>query len=582
MDLMQLTELVAGFITVLVLDFKGDFVDVPRRLGREIWYKLSATDGFRSNCGPPFGCDSHYISWINQWTKVISAHCDFKFAEATLASVVRIAVNLLNDPLVYPLKWPSLLLIQQLLEILPAKLISKKDDYLRTAQHKIEHLIRIGGTLFDAEQGFDIIKHLIIPKKCAVIDCTGLSPLLGQILVNMLALQLMFPRITKRQISEQTNTVLVIDEVDPFCSDEASIIYPEGYNVLGQIAKQGRQFGVQLVLGMTRLGRCSPFITSNASYHFIGNQTDSASIDLSAHTLLDLASKQLVASLKCGQFGFKEAMGPVPYSMLMQADHVPASHMTRPEKFDQHPFTPARGIKDIPGLQEKVDHLISEYRKTALRQKKAQKVTLPQSKKERAFLDYASLYEYEPAYHLFERMKNSSPATQQKIIRDLVKKNLIESSQMRTSKSYVRILRPTKEGWSFLQKRSQFKPLGSSFEHEFICRSKQKFDIKRGAEDSICQRQVEGTSHIGDVLSKFGGELYCTEVVVNCISNICDHVKACFIATTKIKQMDIVTLLKSEHKKILEKIMSDPELVFFINRINFLTVDEILKELYGK
>ena len=580
MDLIQLTEVVAGFITILVLDFKGDFVDVPSRLGRDIWDHYSATDGFRLGCGLPFGCDSHYISWINQWTKVISAHCEFRFAEATVASVVRIAINLLNDPLVYPLKWPSLLLIQQLLEILPVKLISKKDDYLRTAQQKIEYLLRIGGNFFDAVQGFDIIKHLIIPRRCAVIDCTGLSSLLGQILVNLLALQLMFPRITKRQISEQTTFAFIIDEADPFCSDEASIIYPEGYNVLGQTAKQGRQFGVQLVLGMTRLGRCSPFITANASYHFIGNQTDSASIDLSAHTLLELESKQLVASLKCGQFVFKEAMGPVPYGMLMQADHVPASDMSRPEKFDQHPFTSARGIKDIPGLQEKVDRLISEYRKTVLRQQKAKKATPSLTKNERTFLTHKSLNEYEPLNKLFVRMNISSPATQKKIIQKLVKMNFLETAQIRTSKSTRGLGQLTKAGWDYLKDKSKSKPLRGGLVHTHVCRWKQALDIKQGCDESICELQYPNSTGFCDVGTRVNGKLHCTEVVIDCDSNICDHVRSCFIDSDAVETLTIVTLLKSEHKKIQEMILSNHELAFFINRINLLTVDEILKALY--
>ena len=119
--------------------------------------------------------------------------------------------------------------------------------------------------------------------------------------------------------------------------------------------------------------------------------------------------------------------------------------------------------------------------------------------------------------------------------------------------------------------------------HNNIGFLKRDLDIKNGAEESICEFQYPNSSGFGDIGSKFNGKWHCTEVVVNCDSNICGHVKSCFIdAAGQVESLTIVTLLKSEHKKILEKIMSVPELVFFVNRIKFMTLEQIIKELYEK
>ena len=119
--------------------------------------------------------------------------------------------------------------------------------------------------------------------------------------------------------------------------------------------------------------------------------------------------------------------------------------------------------------------------------------------------------------------------------------------------------------------------------HNNIGFLKRDLDIKNGAEKSICEFQYPNSSGFSDIGSKFNGKWYCTEVVVNCDSNICDHAKSCFIdAAGQVETLTIVTLLKSEHKKILEKIMSVPELVFFVNRIKFMTLEQIIKELYEK
>ncbi|MFC1604019.1 hypothetical protein ACFL5F_03235 [Planctomycetota bacterium] len=246
--------------------------------------------------------------------------------------------------------------------------------------------------------------------------------------------------------------------------------------------------------------------------------------------------------------------------------------MSRKYTFDQHSYTPARGIKDIPGFEEKVNSLINEYNKGASRSL---------TKNERTFLSLMSLHEYEPLSKLFERMGNLSPATQQKIIKKLVKLKLIEVVQIRTGKSSQRLGQLTDTGWDFLNDKSKFKPLRGGSAHTHACRLKQALDIKRGCDESICECPYPNSTGFSDVGTWINGKLHCTEVVIDCDSNICHHVRSCFISSSQVESLTIVTLLKSEHKKLLAK-MSEPDLVFFSSRIFFSTLDEILKELYEK
>jgi len=105
--------------------------------------------------------------------------------------------------------------------------------------------------------------------------------------------------------------------------------------------------------------------------------------------------------------------------------------------------------------------------------------------------------------------------------------------------------------------------------------------IKNGAEETIIEFPYPNSHGIADLGSKSKGKWHATEVAIDCKSNLIDHAKSCFIeASGQIETLTIVTLLKSEHKTILEKIMSVPELVFFINRINFMTLEDILEGLY--
>ncbi|HSW01042.1 MAG TPA: DUF87 domain-containing protein [Sedimentisphaerales bacterium] len=457
-----------GFISVLVLDFKGDFADVPDRLGRDLWDHYSTADGLRIACGPPSGCPQYIDSWINEFTKILAAHCDFKFAEATVAATLRLAVKLLNGdaPAELP-TMPSLRLIAELLDILPRELIASKEEYLRTAQQKINYLLRVSGGLFDAEQGFDIIKHLVLPGRCAVVDCTTLSPLLGQTVVDSLALQLMFPRLVKREVSPQTNFALLIDESDQFCTRTAGQAFPEGYNELGRLVKQGRQFGIFVALGLSFLGQCSPYITSNMTYHVVMNQSDPASVEEAARTLLQTDTRQLIASLDCGEAVYKEAMGPARHGMLIVADHVPPSTMAHPDKFDQHSYTPARTLKDIPGLREKIDALIREHRGTALRLPSQKASPRQLSKMARLFLDYSSLPEYifAPAHVIFRVIGNVSPATQLAVIQELEQTGFMVFAQVRFGKSNLTLKDITEKGWAFLQKPAPSKGGKGAIDH---------------------------------------------------------------------------------------------------------------------
>ena len=65
--------------------------------------------------------------------------------------------------------------------------------------------------------------------------------------------------------------------------------------------------------------------------------------------------------------------------------------------------------------------------------------------------------------------------------------------------------------------------------HTNTCMLKRDLDLKQGAEESICEAQYPNSNGFGDVRSTFNGKLHFSEIVVNCTSNIVDHVKSCFI-----------------------------------------------------
>jgi len=251
-------------------------------------------------------------------------------------------------------------------------------------------------------------------------------------------------------------------------------------------------------------------------------------------------------------------------------------------RFSTHSFTPARTLEQIPGFCEKLDQFLGKFESSELRQSESSKSSQKLSKNARAFLDHLSLKEYETVNIIFSRIGKVSSGAQQQIIKRLKKLQFIETVQERTGKMFVRFAKLTDAGLDRINKAKQKSSIRGDLTHTCICFLKRDLDIKNGAEESICEFQYPNSSGFSDIGSKFNGKWHCTEIVINS-SNICDHAKSCFIdAAGQVETLTIVTLLKSEHKKILEKIMSVPEIVFFVNRIKFMTLEQIIKELYEK
>jgi hypothetical protein len=261
-------------------------------------------------------------------------------------------------------------------------------------------------------------------------------------------------------------------------------------------------------------------------------------------------------------------------------DLIEPDHSQKEADYGSIPFTTARGLEDCPEIQAALEQRKAECRNTYLRQSRNKQASLILSATERTFLGHMCLNEYEPINRLFMRMGNPSPATQQKIIDRLVELDLIEALQIRISKSPIRLGYPTTAGWNYVNAQPRFKPLRGGLVHTHICRWKQALDMRGGCDECICEFPIPNTTGFSDVATKINGVWRCTEVVVDCTSNICHHVRDCLISSSDIESLTIVTLLKSEHEDIRTKIISNTDLVDLVSRIGFATVGQILKDLY--
>jgi hypothetical protein len=250
--------------------------------------------------------------------------------------------------------------------------------------------------------------------------------------------------------------------------------------------------------------------------------------------------------------------------------------------YDIHPWRPADSLQELAELQEALKQRIAEHKRTKLRQAKQRKQAQPLGKLPRTFLDYASLpkHQYEPVHILFGHMGQIPAATQLSIIAELEKNNFAEFKRFRAGKSFIRLVRITDGGWSFLQKPPASKPGKGGIVHSHISHWVHATGPKRGYEECVLEWPVPETNHSCDVGFKINDVWHGVEVIVDCTSNISDHVKACFIKSNIVQTLTIVTTQKSLWSKVENIIVSEASLMFFVNRIKFEVAEKYMRDLW--
>ena len=196
-------------------------------------------------------------------------------------------------------------------------------------------------------------------------------------------------------------------------------------------------------------------------------------------------------------------------------------------------------------------------------------------------LDAISLQEFEPLDIVFARMGGMAAGTLNRALDTLIRKGLVQAETKRTGRSWTRFGLITPKGWEHLGKTSRYPSLRGGVTHTNVCYLKKRLDEKQSCEKSFCEHRLDGSTGFHDVVSIKKGKYHVTEVVIGCDTNLAHHARDCLInSKVPVETLTIVSLLKSEHPKLRDMILSEPDLVFHIQRVSFLAVEDILKELY--
>lgn len=568
-------------VLIVFCDLKRD-INNPHTLFGDDYIHVTVHDPsklrFALN-GPP-GVPSR--AWGASFSDGLANRLGLIVSRTCLSAVYNWVLPILNPSPIpgQPLKTPSIKLILDILVNSPASCWGEKIDYNRTLVQKLSALLVDAGGLFDADTGFEINSVLAQGKHC-IIDMPDFEPpYLRYLIIDIIFKQTLSYRIHNHLKTDRTQVCLGSDEGDFIFSPQAQAAYAESLSPGSAGGRLLREYGVQLVVSASSPQRLDPYFVTGMTYIVAHCSVDAESIRVLQRTLLlEPGTEKLLPALKPGECIFREAGGAYPYPWLGKIDFMEPDHAQKSRPYDSVPFTKARGLDDLPEVQEALERRIAEKSKITSRQSLKKKAPSGLNKSDRTFLSYMSLHEFEPVHRLFNRMGNPSPTTQKRILKRLTHKGLIETGLMQADRS-IRIAVLTEAGWKYLDTKSKYGPLRGGIVHTSLCRWTQALYLKRGCEECTCESPYPNSSGIGDVRVKIKGRLHYAEIVVDCYSNVAQHVRNCFLDSDHVEDLTIVTLCKSQHAKIRAILYAEADLVSHIHRISFTTAGEILKELY--
>ena len=528
---------------------------------------------FKISFNPPSDVPPHI--WTGPACSVLAARLGMIVSRIPLSQIYQWLYPLLNGP-------PSIELILDCLNNAPAWCWGEKIDYISFLTQALRGLLVEGGETFDAETGFDATKYIKNRRHC-ILDTANCNPVSRRyIIFDLILLQIIIYAIHNNLKTNRVRTCIAIDEADLLTRQEAQQVYEPDLSPLNMLARLAREYGIQLIIGVSGLQNVADYIRTGCDCFIIKKSTDSESMWIIENTLGIPHLERLLPALKEEQCIFRYASCSYPYPFLGKVNFIEPDHSQKTGEYDSVEFTKSRLLKDLPHIQKALQQRIEERSKDMLRKSKSKARKQSLSKNEITFLKFISIQEYKPLNLIFEEMGITSSGVQSTIIKKLTFQKYIEAETFRSESCWFRLGWLTDKGWQFNNDGSKYPSTRGELIHTSISYNIMFMGKKRGYEESVCEKQLMGTRGFCDVLHRIKGLLYVYEVIVGTDKNACKHARDAFIESSEsVASLTFVTALKSEHKKIERIILSDPDLVFHINKIHFTTAAKIFKEVWS-
>ncbi len=558
-------------VSVIVFDKKGgDYVDIPARCG-DHWLNLSIHKGMRAGFNGP---QMPPNVWINKICRLFAARMGLKAGEISMANMMRWLLGVLNKPGAEPLLWPSAGLLLEVAKAAPLTLWATKSQYEQSLIQSLEGFTHAGGPLVATRNGLDLIRDVVNQRRSVVLDCSAMDPTeLRLFFIDTLFSAVIDNKIFHHEKIDRTGVVFVLDDADAEIGHQAAAAFTDGVSPIVKTLTEGREFGVMAILGGRWMGNVHPMILNSVQYHIVFRMPHQRSVTEAGRTLsLPPRAYGMVPVLPTGQALVRQAIG-WPHTMLVTLDKLDPHRGGRPE-YDSHPFVPDKRLHELPEVQQALEARIAEHRRGQRR--RANQEALGLSPEARDLLFKASLKPYWPVARLYE--KRPSPTTVKRIREELETGGYAAFEEPRVGSKNLLLIEVREAGWQLLGKPPVALRGRGSITHKHFANWIRMVGEKRGHE-AVCEWVVPSTQHPTDCAWHLGNQREAFEVIVDCAANVAAHVKACF-AGSEVTKLTIISPRKDKLAELRAGIMSERELVPFIERMSFEPISLYEKELW--
>lgn len=560
-------------LVFFVFDLKGgDFRVFAHELGPSCLH-LSADETLRVSFGGPASVPLHV--WNAYLGACLGDRLDLQFAVETVLHANDWLLPLLNPQPTPRWKYPSLKMLRRLLEIAAPTMFSTKVPYTESAIQACARLIRTSGPLFCTTRGLDLTELLAAGKSC-VIQMPNVNERVACLVVDLLLGQLLLDRRTRHVKTSQVHAVICIDECDSLIEHTGAAKMFSRWPVLALLAKQGRELGVQLALGTSRLVGTNPQILANIHNLVLLRQIGNESVREAARALMQPGIERVLGALTSGECLFRLAEGWT-HTTAGVIDFVPPHQNEDGPVYDTHPYEPETSLDEHPGVQAALAESSKQHRVTRLRATQAKQDKV--SKQGRNLLDAWSLHPFTPIARLWESLGVTSFNTQRTAREELTQLELADFEDWRTGKPTRGLMVITSAGWKFLRKDPPRLRGRGGIKHRHAAHWIHGVHQEKGRESHI-EWLVPGTNHAADVACKVDVRWNVYEVVVNSEDNLVQHIQACLLISTEVETVTVVAGTKKELHELKATIAAEPSLQAVQSRIRYEPVETFLRVLY--
>ena len=445
----------SDFVSFIYADRKGgDCADIPG-LCADVLH-LHALETVKEGLNAPHGVPP--TVWFQAVSSCFAARAGLIASSVCLANMLQWLFAVMNPHTeTEPVRWPTFETLLELSKAAPLEAFATKPDYAKALQQRLEGIVQAAYGTFHNLGGIDIARDLIAKRKSAVVDICGFGPSwVRSVFLDILQMQVLLGAQYRHERDDKVRFYLIMDEADQDTDRKTEESFPD-LSPLSLYIKQGREFGLAAALGVSAIGPTARMILTNISHYLFFSMADAESLHEARNTLLlrRQGAEAILAALEPGECIYR---GPGPWAdpMLVRMDEIAPSRVTRPEKYDTHPFVPFVPLMEIPGAKEAIERLRAEHTHNKLRQGKQKAPELSENPSK--LLRLRTLRGNTPVARLWDQLGRPSASAQAAARAELGEAKLAEFEEKRVGSRNMLFMDPTEAGWAYPSTTSSSSP----------------------------------------------------------------------------------------------------------------------------